>query len=374
MRYITVFAGLAVFLAFVCAQNPSLGQYEYKSRGNIPYGRGGYSDVTKPSFSPLKSPSGGHGHHGHGHGHGHHHNHSYGYPYYGGYYGGGYYGTTWSGTGLTLGFGYPSLGFSYSAYPYGYPSRYSGLAPYGAYYRPSDQYLEYYLPPTEPAELHYGPQAVKQFLGLPRNFANEPQRNSVLDAIAAPLTTTQSPLRITSAEKKFDPPSVQAMERADHFIQSGDGLFQQQRYQEALGRYKDAVAAAPTYADAHLRKGLAYLATNRPDEAVAAIKLAVQQNPDVTDAALSLDGLLGNNPAAKSSLLETNARRAVADPQNADLLFVVGVLVYFDGEKEEAARLFNAAQRAIGGGNAPHIQAFSKHLENPSPSPDGLDL
>lgn len=370
MRHVTLLAGVAVLSAAAFAQAQGLGQYEYKSRGNIPYGRGGYSDVTSPGFSYSRSYSGRHGHS--------YLRPSYGYPYYGGGYGG-YYGgglgTVWGGTGLTIGLGYPGVGLSYSAgYPYAYPYGYSGLAPYGTYYRPGDQYLEYYLPPTEPAELNYGPQAMKQFLGLPRNFAMEPQRNQVLDSIAAPLGTTLSPLRVASPEKTFDAPSIQAMERADHFIQSGDGLFQQQRYQEALGRYKDAVAAAPTYADAHLRKGLAYLATNRPDEAVASIKLAVQQNADVADTALTLDGLLGNNPAAKSSLLETNARRAVTDPQNADLLFAVGVLLYFDEENEAAAQMFEAAQRAAGGGELPHIDAFVKHLPANAPGQPGVEL
>lgn len=359
-------AGIVFLLAVSPALAQGLGQYQYKSRSNISVGRGGYSDVTSPANRvPMARPghSGKHHHH-HGHGHHHHHHHGrhyYGYPYYGGYWG----------TGLSISLGYPAYGYHY--YSTGIPWRPSTLGPYGTYYRPGDQYLEYYLPPTQPAELQYGPQAMKQFMGLPRDFAIQPQRNAALDAIAAPLPGTGQ-VTAKPQTNQIPQPSDQAIGRADHFIQAGDALFAQQRYQEALGRYKDAQAAAPGYAVAHLRKGLAYLATNRPDEAVKSLKLAVQQDPDIADAPLTLDQLLADNGLAKSSLLEANARRAVADPQNGDLLFAVGVLLYLDGDHAEAAKCFAAARQALGGGELPHIDAFETRLSTLPAVSGALDL
>jgi len=359
VRTLSIMVGLAICVVASSVEAQGLGQYQYKSRSNISVGRGGYSDVTSPGWNSRRY-SGGHRHDDH-----HHHRHRGGYGY-----GSSYYGGYWGGAGLSIGFGLPpAYGYGYGyGYPYGYG--YSSLYPYGTYYRPGDQYLEYYLPPTEPAELNYGPQAMKQFMGLPRDFAIEPQRTGQFESLVTPIP---SPLKLEAAKPiTIEQPSDQAIERAEHFIQAGDNLFQQQRYQEALGRYKDAVAAAPGYAEAHLRKGLAYLATNRPDEAVESIELAVQQNPEVAGTSLTLDALLGNNGLAKSSILETNARRAVTDPQNAEYLFCVAVLLYFDGDRERALQVFQAARQA--GGDADYIEAFEKYLQPVVANPNGFEI
>ncbi len=378
VRTLSIMVGLAFLVAASSVQAQGLGQYKYKSRSNISVGRGGYSDVTRPGWSSkpyyggnYQGNYGNHGNHGHHDHHDHHHhygNHgNYGYGYSG-------LGSYWGGTSLSIGFGLPpaygTYGYYGAGYPYTYGYGYSSLYPYGTYYRPSDQTLEYYLPPTEPAELNYGPQAMKQFMGLPRDFAIEPQRTKTFESLVTPIP---SPLKIETAKPiTIEQPSDQAIERAEHFIQSGDNLFQQQRYQEALGRYKDAVAAAPGYAEGHLRKGLAYLATNRPDEAVKSLELAIQQNPEVAGTSLTLDALLGNNGLAKTSIIETNARRAVTDPQNPEYLFCVAVLLYFDGDKDRALQCFEAARQA--GGDADYIDAFEKYLQPTASGAAGLDI
>ncbi|PQO47797.1 tetratricopeptide repeat protein [Blastopirellula marina] len=376
MRYVSILAVLAIFAVGSLAQAQGLGQYQYKSRSNISVGRGGYADVvTNPSYRGNRNYSSRHGGGYHGGGsYGHRHYHSR-YPTYGNYWGGGYF----SGGGLSIGIGVPAYGYGFAALPpygygYGYPPNYSGIYPYGTYYRPGDQYLEYYLPPTQPAELNYGPQAMKQFMGLPRDFAIEPQRNQSFGVLANPLEEVPSGVPFSVAKPvQIEQPSPQAVARAAKFIEAGDNLFQQQRYHEALGRYKDAVAAAPGDAQGYLRKSLAYLATNRPEEAVAAMKLAVQQDPNIANTNITLDGLLGNNPAAKSSIIEANARRAVTDPRNADLLFCVGVLLHFDGQQAAAERMFTAA-KASGGASLSYVEAFSKDDRQPVPTGKGLNL
>lgn len=365
MRTLSIMVGLAVLVAASSVEAQGLGQYKFKSRSNISVGRGGYADVTSPGWST--------GHYSGGYHHDDHHHHHHG-GYGGGYGRYPYYGGFWGGTGLTIGFGLPPAygtdRFFAAGYPYTYGYGVSSLYPYGTYYRPGDQHLEYFLPPTEPAELNYGPQAMKQFMGLPRDFAIQPQRTGQFESLVTPLP---SPLKIEAAKPvTIQQPSDQAIERAEHFIQAGDALFQQQRYQEALGRYKDAIAAAPGYAEGHLRKGLAYLATNRPDEAVDAIELAIQQNPEVAGTSLTLDALLGNNGLAKTSIIETNARRAVTDPQNPEYLFCVGVLLYFDGDKDRALQCFQAARQA--GGDSDDIDAFEKYLHPTATNPNGLDI
>lgn len=369
MRYVSMLAILAIVAAGSSAQAQGLGQYKYKSRSNITVGRGGYADVTRPGGYSGSFSYNNYSHGNRGDYHHHHHGGGYGYRYPS-------YGSFWGGSGLSIGIGLTPYGYSYPTpyvygYNAGYPLNYSGLYPYGTYYRPSDQYLEYYLPPTQPAELNYGPQAMKQFMGLPRDFAIEPQRSQSFGGLTSPSVV---PEMVAKPNLPIEQPSPQAVERAARFIDAGNALFRQQRYSEALGRYKDAVAAAPGDAQGHLHKALAYLATNHPEEAVKAMKLAVQQDPNIASTNLTLDGLLDSNAAAKASIIEANARRAVADPQNADLLFCVGVLLHFDGDDAQAAKFFQAAKMGAGGGDLSYIDAFTKGNSQPVATGSGIEL
>ncbi|MBI1247679.1 tetratricopeptide repeat protein [bacterium] len=351
------------------------GSYHHGS--SFPLGGGGYADLTSPSWGGSHHSysggsyrnhgfngaygiggsgfGGGYGNYG-GYGSSYYGGRGYRYPYYGGFYSGG---------GLLIGFGLPpaygyGLNFGYN-YPYnGYGL--STLYPYGTYYQPSSRYLEYYLPPTQPAELNYGPQAVKQFMGLPRDFATQPQLSGTFGSSG--VTPLPSPLRINAAKPAaVEQPKPQAIARADQFIQTGDNLFGQQRYHEALSRYRDAVAAAPGYAPAHLRKALAYLATNQPDEAAESIQRAIIQDPNiVANSNVTLEGLLGqSNGLARSSIIEANARRAVSDPQNPTYLYCVAVLLYFDQQPQRSEQFFSAALRA--GGDVQYIEPFTTQIQ-----------
>jgi len=262
-------------------------------------------------------------------------------------------------------FGYyqgdPRWWLPYDDYPYGI----SPLYPYGNYYSRYEVY-----PNVEPvpqfADLYYSPGGITDFLSNGGDQTLDYQVIQSLNKIAAPLSGD------ATASPSIPQPSLQAIARAENYIQSGDGLFGQQRYQEALGRYKDAISAAPGYPDAHLRKALAYLATNRPEEAVEALKIAVSIDPNVATTPLSLLDLVGNNALARDSIIEANARRAVADPQNADLLYVIGVLLHFDGRNDQAVRYLAAAKNAGGAAGVPYIDAFLSAYATSNSA--GLDL
>src|SRR5688572_23226496 len=182
-----------------------------------------------------------------------------GVPYYGGYscYGPGY---GWPGYGGPIGFGY-----------YGYPA-------YGIDYNPAAGYLSYRLPPfSEPAELNYGPQAVKQFLGLPRDFALGALRDP------APLLPDRG-IRVSNAE---------ARQRSQHHLADGDDLFRGQNYHAALQRYKLAAKAAPDLAEPYWRQGHALVATNNFELASGALKRAIALDGDLARGGFKLDDLYG---------------------------------------------------------------------------------
>ena len=88
---------------------------------------------------------------------------------------------------------------------------------------------------TLPAQTLYGPQALDRFLGIDRNnpapwnFVSIDNRDPVvIKKDAGPRRSNQ-----------------QARDRASQFIDIGDGLFRQQRFHEALQRYKSAAESAP---------------------------------------------------------------------------------------------------------------------------------
>ncbi|MEX1039855.1 MAG: hypothetical protein WDZ51_04450 [Pirellulaceae bacterium] len=142
--------------------------------------------------------------------------------------------------------------------------------------------------------------------------------------------------------------NAQAKQRCDYFLRSGDRLFGQQRYQESLARYKDAANAASDLAEPHVRKGLAYLATNRPDYAVESFRAALELDSAVLEQVPTLDVMLGGNGLAKSSFVEGVARRAVDNPQDPDLLFAVACVLIMDGQPEAAERYLAHVQRLTG--------------------------
>ncbi len=232
----------------------------------------------------------------------------------------------------------------YDPYCYGY----SGL--YGTYYNPQRNSVEYYLPPVYyPAELSYGPQALKQFLGLPRDFALEPLLKPPLDPAAIPLPADEPAApRVSNAE---------ARRRAASLTSLGDDLFRKQRYQEALQQFKSASRAAPDLAEHYFRQGHALVATNRYELAVEAFKRGLEVEPGFVVAKFKLDEIYGTAKMAKHNHVEALAREALDNPRDADLLFLLGVFIHFDGESDRAQKFFARAAE-MSGDKAAHIRAF----------------
>ena len=136
-------------------------------------------------------------------------------------------------------------GYSYG----GYDCPLTGRS-YG-YVRPSNYY---FLPPTSvPAELNYGPQAMKRFMGLPPNYP-APAGNLSNRATIPNIVATPAKPRVANFETR---------ERALHFQRQGDQLFAKQKAHEALQQYKKATQTAPDLTSGYIRQGFALIATNR---------------------------------------------------------------------------------------------------------------
>ena len=236
------------------------------------------------------------------------------------------------------------------SYWYGYPPWDSWCPPYPPYW--------YYPPPMfVPAEALYGPQAVKRFLGV--QDSNPAPRTTITwpgPAMVAPLPG-QAPL-----EPKKPPEAVPRAANAEtralarRFIGFGDQHFTNEKYGEAYQRYRKAAEVMPELAEAYFRQGFALIGAGRYDLAAKVIKRGLALDPGWPKSGFRLNELYGGNQGAKAAHLEALAAAAEKSPDNADLLFLLGVCLFFDGARDRAAPFFERAVQLAGPGE--HLLGF----------------
>jgi tetratricopeptide (TPR) repeat protein len=151
-----------------------------------------------------------------------------------------------------------------------------------------------------------------------------------------------------------------AVARAKEFLKFGDEHFRAQEFSEAYQRYKKAAGAAPDVAEAYFRQGFSLLALGKYDSAGKAILRGLALKPDWARSKFRLDDLYGPNRLAKANQLEQLAAAAGNEPDNPELLFLLGVELYFDGQPERARKFFVRAGE-LGEGRA-HLEGFFKAL------------
>jgi len=242
----------------------------------------------------------------------------------------------------------------WGAYPY-YPSYSWPRYWYGPGY---PVYVPYYdgsiiLPPLYvPAESIYGPEAVKRFMGgdrssAPRASAFRPSPRDV------PEEKKPAAQRGTNAE---------SIARARRFIGLGDKMFGERKYADSYERYRMASQAAPGLADAYFRQGLALVASGRYESAAKALKRGLDLDANWPRSDFRLNSLYGGNGADKTAHLDMLATAAGENPQDADLLFLTGVFLHFDGQAERAGPFFRRAAQ-LGGVDAKYLKAFERPPE-----------
>jgi tetratricopeptide (TPR) repeat protein len=148
-----------------------------------------------------------------------------------------------------------------------------------------------------------------------------------------------------------------ANELAWKYIGYGDTLFAKQKYSEANDRYRKAARSAPQIAAPWFREGFALAAGGRYDLSAAAVKRGLKLDPDWPKSNVDLDQLFGGNAAAKKACLDALAAAVKDKPADADRVFMLGVLLHFDGQLNRATALFEHAEE-IAGNNVGHIEAF----------------
>jgi tetratricopeptide (TPR) repeat protein len=138
-----------------------------------------------------------------------------------------------------------------------------------------------------------------------------------------------------------------SLARARRFLAFGDFRFVRKQYRDALQRYQEASQTAPAMAEAHLRQGFALIATRRYVQAAQSIRRGVSLDPAWAHSGFRLELIYGENLADKTSHIEALASTAEKEPSNGDLMLLIGVFLYYDGQENRAVPfLERAAQLA----------------------------
>ncbi|HEX4150035.1 MAG TPA: tetratricopeptide repeat protein [Pirellulales bacterium] len=149
--------------------------------------------------------------------------------------------------------------------------------------------------------------------------------------------------------------------RAALFIRFGDDHFRKQSYNEALQRYKDASKGSPELADPYFRQAFAWAAMSKYDQAAKALHRGLSLDAQWPAGDFQLKQLYGDNRLAKSAHWEAMAKAASGNPPAADLLLLLAVELYCDGQRDRSRAFFQRAS-ALEPGDTSHIQAFLSRL------------
>jgi hypothetical protein len=232
--------------------------------------------------------------------------------------------------------------FVYGYYPY-YP--YSLGTPYG-------DLGPYVAPPIfVSADAQFGPRAVQRFMGV------DP----------APIAAAEPRARPRRGADAGDAPVAPASDararlKAWRLIDQGDAEFIARRFAQALSRYREAAAAARDLGEAQFRQGFALIAMGRYADAAKALRRGLALDPDWAESEFRLNDLYGANKQAKAEHLDALRKAIAAHPHDADLLFLLGVCLYFDGQFDAAAVPLRRAANVLGPVGADHLAGFLKHL------------
>ncbi len=217
----------------------------------------------------------------------------------------------------------PSFCFGYlQPYPYAYPPL--------------------FLPP-EPI---YGPFAGRQFPGVPMQ----------------PRITVPRPDEVDEEPKPGRSTSAESIASGWRFIGYGDRLFLAQDYGQARLRYKQAGSVAPTLGTAFFRQAYTLIALGNYSEAAKLIKRGLKVDPSWPESGFTNDQIYGDNRMAKMAHIDALAAATVNEPHNADLLFLIGVHLFFEGQPERAKTFFERSGRLAGGEDA-HLRPFFAVME-----------
>jgi tetratricopeptide (TPR) repeat protein len=268
-----------------------------------------------------------HANHGHHHHHHHHHHRGFHRGFFPGFFAPGFrY--------------YRSYGYAYGIVPYYYP--------FGATYNFNLNLNLYAPPPAQvPAARLVKPRGARNAVGMNAALRAHAAGRAAARANAQPpliLRGDDEPEQFGDARDRRDA-NGESLARARRFIELGDARFREHHYHAALERYQDALKAAPMLADVYFRQGFAHTALGQYESAALAFERGLKLDPNRPQSDFNLSELFGDDPAPLIASRRRIAKAAAAEPRNGDLLFVLGVQLYFAGGRDRALPFFRKAEQ-----------------------------
>ena len=233
--------------------------------------------------------------------------------------------------------GHHHRGHSWSWYDVCFPGSFGGgYTPAFPAYFPSFSYFSYnvIVPPVTILQ----PVAV--------NLAPAP-------AAAIPQPAVNDPIPAAAPDPRPKTTGVEQKARAGRYIGFGDANFGKQKYLAALERYKTASKSAPDVAEAYVRQGFALFALGQYGSAAHAFRRGLRIRSDWTGSPFRLDQMYDGARLSKTGHIESLAKAVEANPLDAELLMVLGMASFFDGQRDRAAVFFAGSAQL--GGNDDHL-------------------
>jgi Tfp pilus assembly protein PilF len=127
-------------------------------------------------------------------------------------------------------------------------------------------------------------------------------------------------------------------------IDLGDRLFRSGSYRQAANQYRSAVLTVPRHAGAHLRHAYSLVALGQYDEAAGSLRQSLRLQPQLVSSDFRSHSLYGDRSSATAHI-EALAGAALREPQNADLLLLIGTWLHFEGDQTRAKRFLDRSSQ-----------------------------
>lgn len=288
-------------------------------------------------------------------------------PYTGQFNSGSYNGSgNWS-SGYHPGYGYGNgYGYGYPIYPVITPPIF---VPFGATYGTYGD--GWYGPQWPPSYTNYGYSPVNPFF-IPGGTLNgrwpgdvDPLDNPLLGRVVPQAQQRRGRLPREDRLPVVKPSTPEAQQRSLRHMASGDQQFKAGRFIAAAREYRQAIADAEDLPDNYFRLALAQVELRRYDDAVDQIKYGMMLDATWPQRGQALiDYFAVGQNFEKTSMLRRVGDWVRVDLRNPDRIFLLAVLLHFDGDRENARQLFESAIRVAG--EEPYLTAFLEDAEKPA--------
>jgi tetratricopeptide (TPR) repeat protein len=161
------------------------------------------------------------------------------------------------------------------------------------------------------------------------------------------------------------PSTPEAQRRSLRQLAAGDQQFKAGRYLSAAQAYRQAIADAEDLPDNYFRLAIALTELRRYDDAIDQIKYGLLLDPTWPQRGQPLiDYFRVGANFEKTSMLHRVGDWVRGDLRNPDRIFLLAVLLHFDGDRENSRKLIESAMRVAG--EESYLTAFLANDEQPA--------